>query len=91
MNIFEFAAMLKEATWCEVRAFQSFRERPDEQRTMETILAGHGTEIDVDDFLRREVKPAGLVVAYLNHETEVPRVYEMSEEVSENWRQRGAS
>lgn len=53
---------------------------------MESILAENGTPVDTDAFIAGDVKPAGLVVAYLNHENGQVRLYEMSEEVSENWR-----
>ena len=88
MNILEFAAMLAERSGCEVRGFQSFAERPDEKSRMESILAENGSLIDLDAFVAGDLKPAGLVVAYLNHENEQVLVYEMNAEVSENWRNR---
>ncbi|MES1258429.1 MAG: hypothetical protein ABUS51_08360 [Acidobacteriota bacterium] len=91
MNILEFAKMLSEATGCDVKGFQSFRERPEERQTMETILAEHGVRLDMERFLAGDVKPAGLVIAYLNHESEVPAVFEMSAEVSRNWRERAVA
>jgi hypothetical protein len=80
--------MLSEATGCDVKGFQSFRERPEEQQTMEAILAEHGARLDMERFLAGDLKPGGLVIAYLNHEAEIPAVYEMSAEVSQNWRER---
>lgn len=91
MNILEFSNMLRDNTGCEVRGFQSFAERPEEKLKMESILAENGSLIDTDAFIAGDLKPAGLVVAYLNHENEQMALYEMNEEVSANWRQRVAT
>lgn len=88
MNVIEFAQMLSETTGCEVKGFQSFSERPDEKQKMEAILSEHGTLLDTERFLSGEIKPAGLVIAYLNHQVNDAVLYEMSPEVSEKWRQK---
>jgi len=88
MNILEFASLLTETTGNEVKGFQSFAELPEEKEKMESILHSHGTALEMEKFLAGEYKPQGLVVAYLDHETEQTTLYEMSEEVTANWRER---
>jgi hypothetical protein len=88
MSVYEFAKMLSESTGIEVRGFQGFRERLEEKEKIEGILAEHGTAIDLDGFLAGDIKPAGLLVLYLDGESAQTTLYEMSAEVSENWRNR---
>jgi hypothetical protein len=87
MNVYEFAKMLSETTGHEVRGFQSFAERPEEKERIESILAEHGTPLDIEEFLSGEIKPAGVLVLYLNPESPRTHLYELSAEVSEKWRQ----
>jgi hypothetical protein len=88
MNILDFAKMLAETTGCDVKGFQSFAERPEEKHKMEEILTHDGAVLNTEQFLTGTVKPAGLVIAYLDHETEQTLLFEMNEEVSANWRER---
>ena len=88
MNILDFAKMLAETTGCEVKGFQSFAERPEEKQKMEEILTHEGAVLDTEQFLTGGVKPQGLVIAYLNHETDQTLLFEMNEDVSANWRER---
>jgi hypothetical protein len=87
MNVYEFAKMLTETTGREVRGFQSFAERPEEKEKIESILAEHGTPLDIERFLSGEIKPAGVLVLYLNAGAPQARLYELSAEVSEKWRE----
>ncbi|MGD1072532.1 MAG: hypothetical protein ABSB15_20600 [Bryobacteraceae bacterium] len=87
MNVYEFAKMLTETTGHEVRGFQSFAERPEEKEKMESILAEHGTLLEIEQFLGGEIKPAGVLVLYLNPASPEAHLYELSAEVSEKWRQ----
>jgi hypothetical protein len=87
MNVYEFAKMMSETTGHEVRGFQSFAERPEEKEKIEAILTEHGTVLDIEQFLAGEVKPAGVLVLYLNPLSPQARLYELSAEVSEKWRQ----
>ena len=88
MNILDFAKRLSETTGCDVKGFQSFAERPEEKRKMEEILTHEGTLLDTEQFLTGAVKPPGLVVAYLNHQTDQTVLFEMNAEVSSRWRER---
>jgi hypothetical protein len=87
-NIVEFARLLSERSGCEVKGFQAFAERADEKQKMEEILAEHGTVLEMEPFLRGELKPAGLVVVYLDPAAQGATLYEMDEMVSDNWRNR---
>jgi hypothetical protein len=87
MNVYEFARMLTETTGLEVRGFQSFVERPEEKEKIESILAEHGTPLDIEQFMGGEIKPAGVLVLYLDPASPQARLYELSAEVSEKWRQ----
>lgn len=87
-NIIEFAQVLSERTGCEVKGFQAFAERPEEKQKMEEILREHGTVVAMEPFLNGEVKPAGLVVVYLDPEAQGATLYEMDAQVSDNWRNR---
>ena len=87
MNVYEFAKMMTDTTGHEVRGFQSFAERPEEREQIESILAEHGTLLDIEQFLGGEIKPAGVLVLYLNPASPQAHLYELSAEVSEKWRQ----
>ena len=87
MNVYEFAKMMTESTGHEVQGFQSFAERPEEKEKIEAILAEHGTQLDIEQFLGGEIKPAGVLVLYLDPAFPQARLYELSAEVSEKWRQ----
>ena len=86
MNVYEFAKMVSESTGLEVRGFQSFPERPEEKEKMESILAEHGTPLDLERLLAGEIKPAGVLILYLDPGAPAPSLYEMNAEVSEKWR-----
>jgi hypothetical protein len=87
MNVYEFARMMTETTGHEVRGFQSFAERPEEKEKIESILAEHGKLLHIEQFLGGDIKPTGVLVLYLNPASPQPRLYELSAEVSEKWRQ----
>ena len=80
--------MLSERSACEVQGFQSFAELPDEKQKMEAILAEHGSVLEMERFLTGSLKPEGLVIAYLNPQQEDVTLYEMSAEITDNWRRR---
>lgn len=87
-NIIEFAQSLSERTGCEVKGFQAFSERPEEKQKMEEILAEHGKVIEMEPFLNGDIKPSGLVIVYLDPQSQGATLYEMDEMVSDNWRNR---
>jgi hypothetical protein len=86
MNVYEFAKMVSESTGFEVRGFQSFLERAEEKRKMESLLEEHGIPLDLEQLLSGEIKPSGVLILYLNSASGATRLYEMSAEVSEKWR-----
>jgi len=87
MNVYEFAKMVSESTGLEIRGFQGFHERAEEKEKMESILSEHGTALDIEKLLSGELKPPGVLILYLNPDDESTRLYELSAEVSEKWRQ----